>query len=543
MNISLRNLKLSRRFLIFLILVASNGYLLNSFNKSDYYYSSNDIFDTERENLMIAQSTGHYPATFSFENEADSTSGTSIGFIDTDSSGSGNIATIISTFSGHEKVLELHDIDGDLVNIFDLWGSTQPSGTLEWWWAMSDVSKAVYFQLWDSSTALFATRIYGGTFNYYGGATWTIISTAPIPQNNIWYHMRIDFESTTNNYMGLSQWQFNVWINGVKYGPYSYVNNAQPDRLRVSTRLQFTSYYCYVDAVGYSWDINYTVGDNIIPIPEEPIITPDDSDGDGLTDILENNTYFTDPFDVDSDDDFLSDYAEVMIHLTNPNDPDSDDDMLSDYAEVITHLTNPNDPDSDGDTLSDYEEVMTYSTNPNNPDSDGDTLSDYEEVMTYSTNPNSADTDGDGYNDGAEILNGTDPNNPLSNFLMIILTFLIPILVVIMVSIFLYLRLTKEKRKEKKPEKIERKKKKQEEREEIRKERRNRLEREKLAKLSQTKPPDLHIIHIREQHFITPTKDQYEKIMNENTKVCPFCGQINPTTAKTCKDCKSIFES
>lgn len=76
-----------------------------------------------------------------------------------------------------------------------------------------------------------------------------------------------------------------------------------------------------------------------------------DTDGDGLTDGEEVNTYGTNPNNADSDADGLSDGDEVNTYGTDPNDTDSDNDGLSDFEEVITYQTNPNDIDSDVRTL------------------------------------------------------------------------------------------------------------------------------------------------------------------------------------------------
>jgi hypothetical protein len=59
-----------------------------------------------------------------------------------------------------------------------------------------------------------------------------------------------------------------------------------------------------------------------------------DIDSDGLSNVDEVNTHFTDPNDFDSDDDGLSDGDEVNLHSTDPNDSDSDDDGILDGIEV-----------------------------------------------------------------------------------------------------------------------------------------------------------------------------------------------------------------
>lgn len=151
--------------------------------------------------------------------------------------------------------------------------------------------------------------------------------------------------------------------------------------------------------------------------------TRTDTDGDGLADGLEVNTLMTDPTLTDSDSDGLSDYYEVNLDGnpnnytpgtdSDPNDPDTDNDGLFDGAEIIAG-TGLFDNDSDNDGLLDGFEV-SYGFNPlvggeQGQDPDGDGLTNLQE-QTHSTNPLLADTDGDGLDDAAEITAGTNPND------------------------------------------------------------------------------------------------------------------------------------
>ncbi len=98
--------------------------------------------------------------------------------------------------------------------------------------------------------------------------------------------------------------------------------------------------------------------------------------------------------------------------------PDTDGDGLTDCEEVETYGTDPGNPDTDGDGLSDGDEVHVHFTHPLNPDSDSDALSDGDEVNIYGSEPLIPDTDGDGCADGEEAgpnpgLGGLrDPVNP-----------------------------------------------------------------------------------------------------------------------------------
>jgi len=135
-----------------------------------------------------------------------------------------------------------------------------------------------------------------------------------------------------------------------------------------------------------------------------------DSDGDGLKDGEEVNTYHTDPTKTDTDGDGLADGDEVHKYNTSPTKMDSDGDGLNDGDEVLKYHTDPAKVDTDGDGLSDGAEVNQYHTDPLKVDTDGDRLNDGDEVLKYHTDPTKADTDGDGLSDGEEVLNThTDP--------------------------------------------------------------------------------------------------------------------------------------
>jgi outer membrane protein OmpA-like peptidoglycan-associated protein len=137
-----------------------------------------------------------------------------------------------------------------------------------------------------------------------------------------------------------------------------------------------------------------------------------DTDGDGLMDGEEVNTYFTNPLNPDTDADDLNDGDEVYKYKTDPNKADTDGDGLKDGDEVLKYKTDPVKADTDGDGLNDGDEVLKYKTNPLEADSDGDGLNDYKEVMTYKTDPMNVDTDGGTIGDGVEVDRGTDPLDP-----------------------------------------------------------------------------------------------------------------------------------
>ncbi|MEP4078666.1 hypothetical protein [Haloferula sp.] len=192
--------------------------------------------------------------------------------------------------------------------------------------------------------------------------------------------------------------------------------------------------------------------------PSDPLVQ-DDTDGDGIPNVIEDtnvNCVFdageTDPLNTDTDGDNLLDGAEdinfdgiVGPTETDPRLADTDMDGLNDDVDgdplnpdqdmdgvVDGDDEFPNDPtnDTDGDTISNINETEGKDgsgtlhafgpTNPNLIDTDGDGIDDDYEIAGQAqggtshgfgpTNPNLADSDVDDFDDADELLYGGDPN-------------------------------------------------------------------------------------------------------------------------------------
>jgi hypothetical protein len=139
-----------------------------------------------------------------------------------------------------------------------------------------------------------------------------------------------------------------------------------------------------------------------------------DSDGDGLTDIQEIDTFRTSINDSDSDIDGLPDGKEVKGWSWFAEEQRGCfNTTLTNTCQI--HKTNPLSSDTDGDRNSDYYEYNTFGSNPTDPDQDKDGLSDGIESGPnglYDTSFFTADTDKDGLSDGLEIQTGRDPTKP-----------------------------------------------------------------------------------------------------------------------------------
>ncbi|HNQ88277.1 MAG TPA: hypothetical protein PKM73_06665 [Verrucomicrobiota bacterium] len=115
-----------------------------------------------------------------------------------------------------------------------------------------------------------------------------------------------------------------------------------------------------------------------------------DSDGDGLPDDWERRFFTT-------------------LEQDAAGDPDGDD--LGNAGELAAG-SSPLEADTDADTLTDGAEVNTHHSDPCHRDTDGDGLADPDEVNVHQTDPAKPDTDGDSFEDPVELLSGTNPKDP-----------------------------------------------------------------------------------------------------------------------------------
>jgi len=93
---------------------------------------------------------------------------------------------------------------------------------------------------------------------------------------------------------------------------------------------------------------------------------------------------------------------DVKLMATIPLDHDTDGDGISDREEIDTYHTDPHAIDSDGDGINDFSELVYWNSVGGDDDIDGDGI----------VNLLDFDSDGDGISDGQEIELGTSPADP-----------------------------------------------------------------------------------------------------------------------------------
>jgi len=229
-----------------------------AFNDTELAWSGTINNDTvtpvNNTETQYGASSGHYPATYSFEDDVNgvytinSDAEDNIEFVDQARELSATeTVSILAGFEGHKKVLRMSNIGGDeydplIWNYFD----AQTSGIVEFWIYIPSTNLAYFkFCLGFNDIALGFyqnSRIYTE-----GGATWFPYSL------DMWNHIKIEFDCNG----GVGSF-YDLYLNNELIG-----DDLSFDVDKVS--LSQTYMWCrgnqsiaYIDAVGYSYDPEYT---------------------------------------------------------------------------------------------------------------------------------------------------------------------------------------------------------------------------------------------------------------------------------------------
>ncbi len=191
-----------------------------------------------------------YAGTYNFKDEADGASGTDIDFVDAINTAAG--CEIIAEHNGHRKVLKITAgaaAPNVATNYFD---SVQTAGTIEYYFEVSAAANYVYMILYDTFTEAIMIRMNGANLQYRDlSAVWHTIKVV-VPDTR--YQIRIDFDCATD--------RFDCYVDGVQEVTAGEFRNAVTDVDRFAIGCFNNDKITYWDAIGYSWDPAYTVGDN-----------------------------------------------------------------------------------------------------------------------------------------------------------------------------------------------------------------------------------------------------------------------------------------
>jgi len=208
---------------------------------------------TPESKLYTEPMSGYYPATFGFESDE-------IGddFDDWSVDNFGGNVQIISSYLGHSNVVELYEMIDASTEIYNDFGN-RPSGTVEWWASVNRVDD--WFELGifdgDSNDGIQMSFANDSYIKYHDGSVWTDIMPYTA---NLWYHFNVKWDSATDWHLSINR------ISQDQGSGYSYRNSPSSlncVRFQTSDAGVHQDQFMYVDAVGYSWDTNYNLGDNL----------------------------------------------------------------------------------------------------------------------------------------------------------------------------------------------------------------------------------------------------------------------------------------
>jgi len=208
-----------------------------------YSYTSSAIFSLDAIGIYYNH-TGNYNASYNCDTLDDFSYSSNVKLVDYYKNHLSNIY-----LNGSQEYIDL-ELDN------------KEFGTLEYWILGIDVSDLTFLHLREQNSLSYTgvnVHINDDYLRYYDGTSYDIVEL----NDDIWYHIRIDFECGSNNYLGLSADTYYIWLNGVRYGSYDFWYD-----------IDYVAYYhfethpsdlveTYIDALGFSWYDNYSIGQNL----------------------------------------------------------------------------------------------------------------------------------------------------------------------------------------------------------------------------------------------------------------------------------------
>ena len=221
--------------------------------------SDNELVIITPENKTYNEPmSGYYPATYGFENDED---GSFPMNCINDSTGGLSLVSVASEMAGHKKVL-YYNAYGTSVSSTKINLSTpQTTGSIEYY-VYKDFGAKGFEIMLRNSTGDYALRIgidYGvdGRFMWRTSGSTAAEFGAGKFSLETWFHIRIDFDLMTK--------KFDIYLDGVKevdQEDFFYDINSLQNIGFYTTFSSFAGIW-YLDALSFSWDLDYNIGDNL----------------------------------------------------------------------------------------------------------------------------------------------------------------------------------------------------------------------------------------------------------------------------------------
>ena len=202
--------------------------------------------------------SGYYPAVFGFENQLPGVMPND--WIIHQSSGTAYLRTV-DELDGHKKVLDFYSgVNGDYCYYDKNLKMNITNGTIEFWFQTTDVSPPTWYSWFMLSDGISESErnirlcIRAGTLAFFNSTDFLLVDSI-VP--NQWYHLRIDFNMIADT--------STIYLNNVLKlsNVDNYGNGSQINTIQVSNHYNLANTHLYLDAIGYSWDPHYIIGDNL----------------------------------------------------------------------------------------------------------------------------------------------------------------------------------------------------------------------------------------------------------------------------------------
>ncbi len=227
----------------YFISVSNNAYsqYLDAFDRpeADGYTSGRN-----KEPIMYL---GNYPATYSFDDDEVWTKGLDITLITQFPTVPDNVE-VIYELDGHRKILKLErsGTSNEIINNFP----DTKSGIVEFWYYSGDATDRIWLYFTDEGINTIKIKSETDNLMYDNGTGFKDIADIV---DNIWYHIRLSFREDET---------CDVFLDGIKIVDNEPIGSYTDGIDRLLFNMQQADDIKYFDAIGYSWDPNYAIGDN-----------------------------------------------------------------------------------------------------------------------------------------------------------------------------------------------------------------------------------------------------------------------------------------
>jgi len=236
------------------------------------YKLSEFVLISPEDKAYTGPMSGYYLNTYGFENDAIGETQPERFNNQYSTSCSGGV---ISEIDGHKRAFRAYDNNGGgaaiVMQRFNEGGfQNQTHGTIEYWLRVTSTNVNTEFRLnwgYGVNDASIVLRLSGSGQWQHNNGTWNQLLNISNPLPNIWYHIKIHFRCQASpSYLGISEDHYEVVINGESSGSLPFTTSTTEIAMFMPIYTAWGAYggnYAYCDALGYSWDPNYNIGDNL----------------------------------------------------------------------------------------------------------------------------------------------------------------------------------------------------------------------------------------------------------------------------------------